>query len=292
VEEILSTRREAVALAMIGNSIPVKMYARVFMDIVSNDWDGQNGEVEVEALEKQIYEWHDGPGIDPNLEGADKPLTEEGLEEVQNFYPGDAALAQAQKDDVEWASKREQLKLLLDEPKATLNETRTRKMGISPKRIKELMHLHMHNDVLCHSALAQQFYDRNGKAVPLEQEPRLLPKIVPAKLHDMVTYLHHYSMLAAHASPAQMWEDMQDAGYWYPGGHKRCQEVYKPCHKCFRAHQTRSALHGLNTSRRFRAPGEFVSWGCSFYGGGGPTTRGNNCCLVLLASLSLTCGLI
>ena len=289
VEEILSTRREAVALAMIGNSIPVKMYARVFMNIVSNDWDGPDGEVKVEALEKSTNGMMDL--VDPNLEDADKPLTEEELEEVQNFYPDDATLAQAQKDDVEWASKREQLQLLLDEPKATLNETRMRKMGISPKRIKELMHLHLRNDVLCHSALAQQFYDRDGKAVPMEQEPILL-KIVPAKLQDMVTYLHHYSMLAAHASPAQMWEDMQDAGYWYPGGHKRCQKVYKSCHRCFRAHQTRSALHGLHTSRRFRASGECVSWDCSFYGGGGPTIRGNNYCLVLLDEFDMWIDLI
>jgi site-specific DNA-cytosine methylase len=70
VEEILSTRREAVALAMIGNSIPVKMYARVFINIVSSDWGGQNGEVKVEALEKSTNGMMDL--VDPNLEDADK----------------------------------------------------------------------------------------------------------------------------------------------------------------------------------------------------------------------------
>jgi hypothetical protein len=146
VEEILSTRREAMALSMIGNSVPVKMYARVFMEIASADLMDAQG-VRVEALAKSKHGLMDL--VDPNLEDADKPLTEAELEEMTHFYPDDPTLAQAQRDDPEWASKREQLLLLGKEPQGVLNGARMRKMDISKRRIKELMHFHISHQECC-----------------------------------------------------------------------------------------------------------------------------------------------
>jgi hypothetical protein len=38
-------------------------------------------------------------------------------------------------------------------------------------------------------------------------------RVIPAMLRDQVTYLHHYSSMACHAAPQQMWAEMQRAGY-------------------------------------------------------------------------------
>jgi hypothetical protein len=151
-------------------------------------------------------------------------MTEEELEEMRHFYPDDDALAAAQQDDPEWNSKREQLQLLLSEPKHLLNEAYMKKLGIGERRIKELSHLEMVGNVLCHVPLPRQFYQADGTAKLVLQSTAPL-KIVPAKLRDTIAYLHHYSALAVHASAAKMWDDIRDAGYWFPGGPKLCQKV-------------------------------------------------------------------
>jgi len=301
VEELLTTRREQVAMAMIGNSIPVRMYASVFEQVVKV----------LSTKEHQAYLWStptmrknaareakaqpvspaDEEDVSSDEENMTNPLTADELEEMRHFYPDDEALASAQKDDPEWNSKREQLQILLDEPKHLLNETYMKKLGIGDARLKSLSHLQMVGDVLCHVPLPRQFYQADGTA-KLAIESTAPLKIVPAKLRDMIAYLHHYSALAVHASAAQMWDDIRDAGYWFPGGPKLCQKVCKSCHKCFNAHQVRSALHGIHTSRRFRASNECVSWDCSFYGKGGPTDRGNNYCLVILDEFDMWIDLI
>ena len=126
------------------------------------------------------------------------PLTADELEEMRHFCPDDEALASAQKDDPEWNSKREQLQILHDEPKHLLNETYMKKLGISDARLKSLSHLQMVGDVLCHVPLPRQFYQADGTA-KLAIESTAPLKIVPAKLRDMIAYLHHYSALAVHA---------------------------------------------------------------------------------------------
>ena len=116
-----------------------------------------------------------------------------------------------------------------------LNEAYMKKLGIGERRIKELSHLEMVGNVLCHVPLPRQFYQADGTAKQALQSTAPL-KIVPAKLRDTIAYLHHYSLLAVHASAAQMWDDIRDAGYWFPAGPRLCQKVCKSCHKCFKAH--------------------------------------------------------
>ena len=102
--------------------------------------------------------------VSSDEENLTNPMTEEELEEMRHFYPDDDALAAAQQDDPEWNSKREQLQLLLSEPKHLLNEAYMKKLGIGERRIKELSHLEMVGNVLCHVPLPRQFYQADGTA--------------------------------------------------------------------------------------------------------------------------------
>jgi hypothetical protein len=88
--------------------------------------------------------------------------------------------------------------------------------------------------------------------------------------------------MAAHAGPEQMWSEMQRAGYWFAGGAKHCQRIYRSCHKCFRSKRPRQFLQGLQSSRRFLRWGDCVSWDCQVFGKGGKSNNGMTACLVFL----------
>ena len=113
--------------------------------------------------QSQVQATEQGDDVSSDEENMTDPLTEEELEKMRHFYPDDEALALAQRMDPEWNSKREQLQLLLNEPKHLLNEAYMKKLGISDRRLKELAHLHMQDDVLCHIPLPRQFYQAAGR---------------------------------------------------------------------------------------------------------------------------------
>ena len=134
-------------MAMIGNSVPVLMYVQVLKQVVK---------AKLSALKEQqgqVQATEQDDDVSSDEENMTNPLTEEELEEMRHFYPDDEALALAQKEDPEWNLKREQLQLLLNEPKHLLNEAYMKKLGISDRRLKELAHLHMEGDVMCHVPL-------------------------------------------------------------------------------------------------------------------------------------------
>ena len=65
----------------------------------------------------------------------------------------------------------------------------------------------------------KHFYGPDAQAIAGPEGEGYL-RVIPAMLRDQVTYLRHYSSMACHAAPEQMWAGMQRADYWFAGGVK------------------------------------------------------------------------
>ena len=216
------------------------------------------------------------------------PLSQSVPELITHMYPDDATLDVAQQADPNLNAIREQLLLLDDNPLTASSNPVVKALhdGISRSRLRELEHYHLHEYkdkafILMKLRVPRHFYGHDGEAED-DKEEGLSWKVIPSGLRDQICYLHHYSAMAGHASPSQMWQDIRTAGFWFAGGEKRCKRVYNSCQQCFRSKRHRQSLHGLHTSRRFKMPGDCVSWDCQEFGNAGPSHKGNRLCLVFL----------
>ena len=229
------------------------------------------------------------PKTTKTLEEHERPPLGMSVPDIMtHVYPDDETLDLAQQGDPALNAIREQLQLTNDHPLLDGSNPAVQVLheGISKSRLRELEHYQLleydeGKHLLVKLRIPRHFYGQDGEAEDDEGEG-MRWKVVPASLRDQICYMHHYSAMAAHASPSQMWKDVQTAGYWFAGGEKRCKRVHSSCQKCFRSKRHRQALHGLHTSRRFKSPGDCVSWDCQEFGKGGPSNKGNRLCLVFL----------
>jgi hypothetical protein len=281
--QLLQQRREDKALSIIGDTVPICTYSRVFKAATTVLDNNQEVLLQLhnEKVARKATHLKDAVLIQaakPKLgtlchtqaeeEDGRPPYDQFTPDLIRHMYPNDSTLALAQSTDPKLNVLREKLLMLAadisrSDPKSTLEEAAILAQGISAARVRELeqyelLELSPGEHLLVKLRAPKHFYGPDARA-QADPEGGGYLRVIPALLRDQVTDLHHYSSMAAHAGPEQMWSEMQRAGYWFAGGAKHCQRIYRSCHKCFRSKRPRQFLQGLQSSRRFLRWGDCVS---------------------------------